>query len=55
MAQAEKGLVDFVNVILSGRKKLSVVDGASPSTILEFLLKRLEYQNFLKKSLLDYE
>ncbi|PSK50335.1 ATP-dependent DNA helicase srs2 [Elsinoe australis] len=45
-AQAEKGLTDFVNVILSGRKKKDV---SSPAELLDFLLKRLEYDQFLKR------
>ncbi|PNS21950.1 ATP-dependent DNA helicase srs2 [Sphaceloma murrayae] len=44
-AQAEKGLTDFVNVILSGRKKTD----ATPAELLEFLLKRLEFEKFLNR------
>ncbi|KAF2148759.1 UvrD-helicase-domain-containing protein [Myriangium duriaei CBS 260.36] len=50
-AQAEKGLMDFANVILSGQRKCSVANDkiSSPAELLDFLLKRLDYEKFLKK------
>ncbi|GAM89400.1 hypothetical protein ANO11243_074380 [Dothideomycetidae sp. 11243] len=50
-SQAERGLTDFVSIILSGRKKCADQNdrSSSPAELLEFLLKRLDYEKFLKR------
>lgn len=56
--QAEKGLGDFTNIVLTGRKKLRGEDGvpASPFELVEWLLKKLEFEKFLaRKYPEDYE
>ncbi|KAL1297908.1 hypothetical protein AAFC00_006423 [Neodothiora populina] len=54
-AQADRGLADFVNLVLTGRKKLKGNDEAqaSPFEIVEWLLKKLEFEKFLKKKYPD--
>lgn len=49
--QAQKGLSEFVNIVLSGRKKCSRNDEqvTSPAELLEFIMKRLDYEKFLKR------
>lgn len=52
---AERGLTEFINLILSGRKKLAGSDGtqASPFELVEWLLKKLDFQKFLLKKYPD--
>ncbi|KAF2224562.1 P-loop containing nucleoside triphosphate hydrolase protein, partial [Elsinoe ampelina] len=45
-AQAERGLSEFVNIILTARKKK---DTSTPSDLLELVLKRLDYNIFLHR------
>ncbi|KAG8625523.1 hypothetical protein KVT40_007274 [Elsinoe batatas] len=45
-APVEKGLGEFANVILTARKKK---DAATPSDLLELLIKRLDYKTFLHR------
>lgn len=51
---AEQGLGSFVNLILISRNKiLDVSNPDSPETILEYVIERLDFQNYLKKSHAD--
>ncbi|GAB7338301.1 hypothetical protein MBLNU457_4617t1 [Dothideomycetes sp. NU457] len=50
-AQAEKGITDFVNIVLTSRKKMTGTgeDATSPSDLVDHLLKRLDFEKFLKR------
>ncbi|KAF4549708.1 UvrD/REP helicase N-terminal domain-containing protein [Elsinoe fawcettii] len=45
-SQAERGLSEFINIILIARKKK---DTTSPFDLLDLLLKRLDYKTFLSR------
>ncbi|KAF1350124.1 P-loop containing nucleoside triphosphate hydrolase protein [Delphinella strobiligena] len=53
--QAQKGIGEFTNLVLTGRKKLAGIEGdqASPFELVEWVLKKLEYEKFLKKKYPD--
>jgi len=50
-SQAEKGITDFVNIILTSRKKMTGTgeDATSPADLVDHLLKRLDFEKFLKR------
>ena len=54
-AQAEKGISEFTNLVLTGKKKLAGSDGeqASPCELVEWILKKLKFDVFLKKKYPD--
>lgn len=56
-AQAAKGVTEFVNVVLTCRKKISSLDKDSspptPADLLDHILKRLQFQIYLKKKYPD--
>ena len=48
---AEQGLGSFVNLILTSRNRiLDVINPPSPETILEYIIAKLDFQHYLKKS-----
>ena len=48
---AEQGLGSFVNLILTSRSRiLDVINPHSPETILEYIIGKLDFQHYLKKS-----
>lgn len=53
--QASKGLTELVNLVLTGRKKLTGNESqqASPSDLVEYLIKKLEVSKFLQKKYPD--
>lgn len=54
-AQAEKGIGEFTNIVLTGRKRLAGSEGtqATPYELVEWLLTKLDFAKFLKKKYAD--
>ncbi|KAL8973280.1 MAG: hypothetical protein Q9197_002422 [Variospora fuerteventurae] len=54
---AEKGLGVFINVILTGQRKLNdPVDPLSPQALLQYVISKLKFQDYLKRSYeIDHE
>ncbi len=51
---AEQGLCSFTSIILNARKKLATLDNTpSPEDLLGFIIKRLDFQAYLKKTHAD--
>ena len=45
---AERGLCNFINIITGGRSKMSSLEFRSPTQILEYLIEKLNFQQYLK-------
>lgn len=52
---ATKGLSEFTNIVLTGRKKLMGNEGerSTPFELVEWLLKKLDFESYLKKQYPD--